>query len=52
MRQTNTGQWAEKHGTGGDSVLWGYGMTPDSIPWTLGGELYYDSPIIYYAVGK
>ena len=52
MRQTDTGQWAEKHGYGGPSVLWAEGMTPDTIPWTLGGEPYYDSDIIYYAVGK
>ena len=52
MRQTNTGQWAEKHGYGGASVLWDVGMTPDTIPWTLGDVLYYDSPIIYYAVGN
>ena len=52
MRQTNTGQWAEKHGYGGPSVLWDAGMTPDTIPWTLGGVPYYDSKIIYYAVGN
>ena len=52
MRQTNTGQWAEKHGCGGPSVLWDAGMTPDTIPWTLGGVPYYDSEIIYYAVGN
>ena len=52
MRQTNTGQWAEKHGYGGPSVLWDAGMTPDTIPWTLGGVPYYDSEIIYYAVGN
>ena len=52
MRQTNTGQWAEKHGYGGDSILWDAGMTPDIIPWTLGGMPYYDSEIIYYAVGN
>ena len=52
MRQTNTGQWAEKHGYGGDSVLWPSGMTPNNIPWTLNGALYYDSVIIYYAVGR
>jgi hypothetical protein len=51
MKQTNTGQWAEKHGPGGDSILWGSGWTPDTIPWTLGDIEYYDSPIIYYAVG-
>lgn len=52
MRQTNTGQWAEKHGIGGDSVLWDSGMTPDTILWTLNGKAYYDSKIIYYAVGN
>ena len=52
MRQTNTGQWAEKHGTSGTSILWDAGMTPDDIPWTYNGEPYYDSPIIYYAVGE
>ncbi|MDR1892056.1 MAG: hypothetical protein LBQ48_03490 [Oscillospiraceae bacterium] len=50
MVQTNTGQWAEKHGTGGDSVLWDFGMTPDNIPWTLGGQKYYDSEIIYFGI--
>ena len=52
MRQTDTGQWAEKHGTGGASILWDVGMTPDTIPWTANGEPYYDSEIIYYAVGN
>ena len=52
MRQTNTGQWAEKHGIGGASILWDAGMTPETIPWTLGGVPYYDSAIIYYAVGN
>lgn len=52
MRQTNTGQWAEKHGVSGDSILWDAGMTPDTIPWTLSGLPVYDSPIIYYAVGN
>jgi hypothetical protein len=51
MRQTDTGCWAEKHGIGGSSKLWESGMTPDSIPWTLGDYEYYDSPIIYLAVG-
>lgn len=41
LASLTTGQWAEKHGTGGDSVLWDSGMTPDNIPWTLGGQLYY-----------
>ena len=52
MRQTNTGQWAEKHGSFGASVLHPYGMTPDNISWTLNDIPYYDSPIIYYAVGR
>ncbi len=52
MRQTNTGQWVEKHGIGRDSVLWDAGMTPDTIPWTLNGISYYDSDIIYYAIGE
>ena len=52
MRQTDTGQWAEKHGYGGASVLHDEGMTPDTIPWTLYGVPYYDSEIIYYAVGN
>ncbi len=52
MRQTNTGQWAEKHGPGGDSILHGIGETPDDIAWTLHGKPYYDSEIYYYAVGE
>ena len=52
MRQTDTGQWAEKHGYGGASILWDLGMTPETIPWTLCGIPYYDSAIIYYAVGR
>jgi len=51
MRQTSTGQWAEKHGIGGDSVLHKPGETPDTIQWTLCDLPYYDSDIIYYAVG-
>ena len=51
MVQTSTGQWAEKHGIGGASILWPEGLTPDDIPWTLGDIEYYDSPIIYYAIG-
>ena len=52
MRQTDTGQWAEKHGIIGDAICWDYGMTPNNIPWTLGGRSYYDSDIIYFAVGR
>ena len=53
MRQTDMGCWAEKHGRTGGAVLWDdSSMTPDTIPWTLGGVPYYDSDIIYYAVGR
>ena len=50
MVQTNTGGWAEKHGTGGDAILYDSELTPDTIPWTLGGYNYYDSEIIYFAI--
>ena len=52
MVETETGQWAEKHGSAGDSILWPEGMTPDTIPWTIDGTPYYDSKIIYLAVGE
>ena len=39
------------YGYGGASVLGKPGMTPDTMPWTLYGEPYYDSEIIYYAIG-
>ena len=53
MRQTDSGCWAEKHGRIGASVLWdNLSMTSDTIPWTLGDAPYYDSDIIYYAVGR
>ena len=52
MRQTDDGRWAEKHGIGEPSICHGFGETPDTIPWTLGGKPYYDSAIIYYAVGR
>ena len=52
MRQTDTGQLAEKHGYGGASVLCDAGMTQDTIPWTLCGVPHYDSAIIYYALGN
>ena len=51
MRQTDTGQWTEKHGIGGESILHDVGMTPDTILWELNGRPYYNSVIIYYAVG-
>ena len=52
MAQMSNGAWAEKHGTKETSNCWNVGKTPDTIPWTLGGDPYYDSPIIYYAVGR
>jgi len=53
MVQTNTGQWAEKHGIGGTSILHKSGLTPNHISWDLGqSKGYYDSEIIYYAVGR
>jgi hypothetical protein len=52
MVQTDTGQWAEKHGPGGAAILWDPGMTPDEIPWTIGGQVYYDDGPIYYAIGQ
>ena len=51
MVQTSTGQWAEKHGIAGDSILWDKGMTPNDIPWVLNDKEYYNSRIIYIAVG-
>ena len=51
MRQTDTGQWAEKHGRGGDTHLWDYGLTPDEVVWSIDGvHPYYDSEIIYFAI--
>lgn len=53
MVQTNTGQWAEKHGTGGSSILHKSGLTPDQLSWDLGpASGYYDSEIIYFAVDR
>ena len=36
MVQTNTGQWAEKHGISGDSILHEFGVNPSNIKWTDG----------------
>ena len=52
MVQTDSGQWAEKHGIGGDSILHEVGLTPDSIPWTFMDNPYYDSEIIYLAISE
>lgn len=52
MRQTDTGQWAEKQGCYGPSKLWDPGMTPDTPSnWEFDNHCY-DSEIIYYAIGK
>ena len=51
MLQTNTGQWAEKHGPRKKSILWDLGLTPETIPWKINGQYYYDSEIYYFAVG-
>ena len=57
MVQTSTGQWAEKKGSG-DSRLFDYGQTPDTVLWDYYNkaqeryyEDYYDSEIIYFAIG-
>ncbi|MBQ8215091.1 MAG: RHS repeat-associated core domain-containing protein [Clostridia bacterium] len=52
MVQTDTGCWAEKHGASGESIYWDNGLTPDELPWTLHGHEYYNSKIIYYAIGE
>lgn len=51
MVQTDSGRWAEKHGSMGASVLHDFGETPDTISWDLYTQGYYDSDIIYYAIG-
>ena len=51
MVQTDSGRWAEKHGSMGASVLHNIGETPDTISWDLYTAGYYDSDIIYYAIG-
>jgi hypothetical protein len=49
----NTGQWAEKHGTGGKAILHGKGENPDMIPWEFMWDPdFYNSDIIYYAISK
>lgn len=55
MVQTSSGQWAEKHGNTGDSIIHEIGNNPDNISWDLydGGVCwsgYYDSGIEYYAI--
>jgi len=50
MVQTSTGQWAEKPGSGA-TILHDVGRTPNTIPWLKDGAPYYDSNIIYFAIG-
>ena len=50
MVQTKSGQWAEKHGEGGTTIIWPQGYNPSNIAWTLSGQPYYDSRIAYYAI--
>ncbi|MGM9601662.1 MAG: RHS repeat-associated core domain-containing protein, partial [Faecousia sp.] len=50
MVQTSSGQWAEKHGPSGATVLHEYG-TPDTISWDCGSYTnFYTSKIIYLAI--
>ena len=51
MVQTDEGTWAEKHGPGGNSILHSNGENPENIPWTLYGRPYYNSEILYFAIG-
>lgn len=50
MVQTDTGRWADKHGSEATN-LYDVGKTPDTIPWLNNGVPYYDSPINYFAIG-
>lgn len=50
MVQTDTGNWAEKHGPGGATVYHSSG-NPDTISWDNGYRIgYYTSDIIYFAI--
>ena len=55
MKRLKNGQWVEKNGTAGDSVLHDIGENPENLDWRI--ELYpgyiydYDDPnILYYAI--
>ena len=53
MVETDVGEWAEKHGRYGNSERHEIRITPDQLCWDLNpGDKYYDSAIIYFAVGK
>ena len=53
MVQTSSGKWAEKHGSGGATVLHNKG-NPNTISWDLPGFMngFYNSEIVYLAVSK
>jgi len=54
MVQTRTGQWAEKHGYGGKTVLHDFGKNPSNLVWTDGESKNekYASDLIYFAISK
>ena len=53
MVQTSDGRWAEKHGTGGNSILHDFGENPANLSWDWANlSEYYDSKIIYLAVTR
>ena len=46
--QTNTGNWAEKHGEYDSTLLNGtYATNPGAVTWSA-GNIYYDSSPVYY----
>ena len=49
MAQNSDGTWSEKHGANDASISHSSG-NPNTLPWTLNGEPYYDSNIIYLAI--
>ena len=50
MVQTKNGKWAEKHGSGGKTILYEKG-NPNTISWDCNNRKnYYDSEIIYLAI--
>ena len=52
MVQVSDGSWAEKHGYSGNSYCNPIGLNPENISWDLWPYVgYYDSPIVYYAIG-
>lgn len=52
MVQTDDGRWAEKRGRNGDYHCYEFGVLPCQVSWDCGSAVgYYDSPIVYYAIG-